>query len=141
MGCCSHRRPDLPGSSMAPTDIQALRQPCSNSTISHHSAHLDALLAFPFPPPDKLLDNGTEELQYAHFRKSMRPISRIDTLEASIALPKMTCSKCGHRATGYCVQCRLKRYCRTCFTEDHQSHSHHIFMEYAVRKDSDDLLI
>lgn len=139
MGCCSHRRSELPSSSLAPTDIQALHQPCTST--AHSSAQLNALLCSPFPPPDKLPDNGTEELQYSHFRQVLRPVSRIDTLEANLLLPKLTCVKCGGRAAGYCVQCRLRRYCRSCFGGDHQAHSKHVYMEYTVCKDPADLLI
>jgi len=140
MGCCSQRRPELPTSSLAPTDVQALHPPF-NSTASYTSAQLDALLASPFPPPDKLTDNGTEELQYAHYKRTLRPISRIDTLQASLSQLKLTCSKCGQRAAGYCVQCRLRRYCRTCFSGAHLTFPKHVYMEYAVCKDPKDLLI
>ena len=139
MGCCSHRRSDLPASSLAPTDLQALHQPCAST--AHSSSHLNALLSSPFPPPDKLPDSSSEQLQSAHFRQVLRPITRKEVLKEGIGLPKLTCFKCGGRAAGYCVQCRLRRYCRSCFGGDHQAHSKHVYLEYAVCKDTAGLLI
>lgn len=141
MGCCSQRRPELPLSSLVPTDIQALRHPIVSTTNSYTSAQLDALLASPFPPPDKLSDNGTEELHYVRNKRTLQPMSRIDKEEANFSLAKLTCCKCGRRAAGYCVQCRLRRFCHACFSEVHKGHQKHVYMEYAVCKDPKDLLI
>ena len=141
MGCCSQRRPELPLSAPVPTDIQALRHPFNSTANSYTSAHLDALLASPFPPPDKLSDNGTEELHYVHNKRTLQPMGRIDKGVANCSLTKLTCSKCERRAAGYCVQCRLRRFCPACFREVHRGHQKHVYVEYAVCKDPKDLLI
>ena len=123
---------------LAPPDIRTLQAPLNSTSNScYTSTHLEALLNSPYPPPDKLMDNGTEELQYSHVKKTIgRLFTHRDTLELKAPLPKLACAGCEKRADGYCVQCRLRRFCKGCFLSEHKGASNHSFMEYTTCRDS-----
>jgi hypothetical protein len=137
MGYCSQRRP---GSDLSPypvPDIKALTLPPNTSVRSYcASEHLSALLSLPYPPPDRLQDNGVEELQ---IRRSCSKST--GNRDLSLPVLKISCASCGNFADGYCIQCRLRRYCQTCFVGEHSPGIKHTYMKYASYREANKQLL